>query len=90
MKKKTIEHAASVMKEIKEKVHKDVIKEYRIPNLCNFETGRDTGFAVILTLSTKYEYTDNILEYWKKRLCANHYEISVKRSQLIVAFYVMF
>ena len=43
-----------------------------------------------VTLSTKYEYTDNILEYWKKRLCANHYEISVKRSQLIVAFYVMF
>ena len=50
MSKKTIEHAAGVLKEIKAEVNNGVIKEHEIPVLCNMETGRETGFAVVLTL----------------------------------------
>lgn len=42
MSKKTIEHAASVLKEIKAEVNNGVIKGHEIPVLCNMETGRET------------------------------------------------
>ena len=81
---KTIEHAASVLKEIKAEINEDVIKDYEMPSLCNMQTARETGFAVILTLSTKYDYTSAILDDWRKRLEASDYMISVKRNQLRV------
>ncbi len=87
---KTIEHAASVLKEIKAEINEDVIKDYEMPSLCNMQTARETGFAVILTLSTKYDYTSAILEDWRKRLEASDYMISVKRNQLRVRFNVMY
>ena len=90
MSKKTIEHAASVLKEIKAEVNKGVIKEHEIPVLCNMETGRETGFAVVLTLSTKYDYPSKILEKWRKRLEAEDYEISVSSNQLEITFNVMY
>ena len=90
MKKKTIEHAASVVKEIKAEVNEGVIKDCMIPTLCNMETGKTTGFAVVLTLSTKFDYTNTILDGWKERLCADDYMISVRRNQLKVRFNVMF
>lgn len=90
MSKKTTEHAASVLKEIKAEINPDVIKDYEMPTLCNMETARETGFAVILTLSTKFDYTSTVLDYWRKRLKADDYMISVKRNQLRVRFNVMY
>ena len=87
---KTIEHAASVLREIETEVNEGVIKDYEMPSLCNMQTARETGFAVILTLSTKYDYTNAILNDWRKRLEASDYMISVKRNQLRVRFNVMY
>ena len=87
---KTIEHAASVLKEIKAEINEDVIKDYEMPSLCNMQTAKETGFAVILTLSTKYDYTSAVLDDWRKRLEASDYMISVKRNQLRVRFNVMY
>lgn len=90
MSKKTIEHAASVLKEFKAEVNAGVIKDYEMPVLCNMETGRETGFAVVLTLSTKYDYPSTIMEKWRKRLEAEDYVISVSRNQLRITFNVMY
>ena len=90
MSKKTTEHAASVLKEIMAGLNPDVIKDYEMPTLCNMETARETGFAVILTLSTKFDYTSAVLDDWRKRLEADDYMISVRRNQLRVRFNVMY
>ena len=90
MSKKTTEHAASVLKEIMAELNPDVIKDYEMPTLCNMDTARETGFAVILTLSTKFDYTSAVLDDWRKRLEADDYMISVKRNQLRVRFNVMY
>ena len=90
MSKKTTEHAASVLKEIMAGLNPDVIKDYEMPTLCNMDTARETGFAVILTLSTKFDYTSAVLDDWRKRLEADDYMISVKRNQLRVRFNVMY
>ena len=90
MSKKTTEHAASVLKEIMAELDPDVIKDYEMATLCNMKTARETGFAVILTLSTKFDYTSAVLDDWRKRLEADDYMISVKRNQLRVRFKVMY
>lgn len=90
MSKKTTEHAASVLKEIKGELISDVLRDYEMPTLCNMETARETGFAVILTLSTKYDYKSEVLDDWRKRLEADDYMISVKRNRLLVRFNVMY
>lgn len=90
MKKKTIEFAANVLKEIKAEVNVGVIKDYHISKLCNIETARETGLAVVLTLSTKYDYPSSILEKWRTRLEAEDYVISVSRNQLEITFNVMY
>lgn len=90
MDKKTKEHAASVLKEIMAKVNDEVIKEYMISDLCNLQKGKITGFAVILTLSTRYDYTSENLEDWRKRLIADDYFISAKRNRLQVQFNIMY
>lgn len=90
MSKKTREHAVKVMKEIVAGVRPDVIKNYEMPMLCNMQTGKETGFAVILTLSTRYDYTSENLEDWRKRLDADDYTISVNCNRLQVRFNVMY
>ena len=82
MAKKTTDRAFEVLKAIKAEVNSDVIKDHEMPTLCNMETCKETGFAVILTLSTKYDYTSAVLDDWRKRLEADDYMISVKRNQL--------
>lgn len=89
-KKKTTEQAAKAIKEIIEKLNDGVIKDYEMPTLCNMETCKETGFAVILTLSTKFDYTNKVLDNWKERLSADDYMISVRRNQLKVRFNVMY
>ncbi len=90
MAKKTTDRAFEVLKEIKAEVNSDVIKDHEMPTLCNMETCKETGFAVILTLSTKYDYTSAVLDDWRKRLEADDYMISVRRNQLRVRFNVMY
>ena len=89
-KKKTTEQAVKALKEIMAELNYGVIKDYEMPTLCNMETCKDTGFAVILTLSTKYDYTNKVLDNWKERLYADDYMISVRRNQLKVRFNVMY
>ena len=88
MKKKTTDNAYEVLKAIKAELNSDVIKE--MPTLCNLETCKETGFAVILTLSTKYDYPSSVLNDWRERLDADDYVISVRRNQLRVRFNVMY
>ena len=90
MSKKTIEHAASVLKEIKAEVNSGVIKNQEIQVLCSLWDVHAMGFAVILTLSTKYKHHSTILEEWRKRLEADEYVIRVSRNQLIITFCVMY
>ena len=90
MAKKTTEQAANALKEIMAGLNEGVIKDYEMPTLCNMETCKDTGFAVILTLSTKYEYTNKVLDMWRDKLQADDYMISVRRNQLRVRFNVMY
>lgn len=90
MSKKTTEHAASVIKDIMAKVNKGVIKDYKMPSLCNMQTGETTGFAVCIQLGTKFDYTNAILDDWMKQLCADEYMISVKCTQLWVQFKVRY
>ena len=90
MSKKTIEHATNVLKEIKAEVNAGVIKDSNISKLCNMETARETGLAVVLTLSTKYDYPSSILEKWRNRLKADDYVISVMRNKLKIIFNVMY
>lgn len=89
-KKKTTEQVAKALREIMAGLNEGVIKDYEMPTLCNMETCKDTGFAVILTLSTKYDYTNKVLDNWKERLEADDYMISVLRNQLKVRFNVMY
>lgn len=90
MSKKTLEKAVKVLKEIKTEVNAGVIKDSKISKLYNMETARETGLAVVLTLSTKYDYPSTILEKWRKRLEADDYEISVSRNQLRITFNIMY
>lgn len=90
MAKKTIEQAAKALKEIKAEVCDGVIRDYKILPMLNLETGKESGFAVNLTLSSKYDFVSTILDSWQKRLKAHHYIISVKNNQLRVQFRVLF
>lgn len=90
MAKKTTEQAAKALKEIMAELNDGVIKDYEMPTLCNMETAKETGFAVILTLSTKFNYTNRVLDNWRDRLNADDYMITVRRNQLRVRYNVMF
>lgn len=87
---KTIKHAISVLREIKMEVMEGVIKDYEFPKLCNLSTSRETGFAVILSLSAKFDYANCYFENWRKRFAADDYVISVYRGQLKIRFNVMY
>ena len=90
MAKKTTEQAAKALKEIMAELNDGVIKDYEMPMLCNMETAKVTGFAVILTLSTKFDYTNKVLDNWRDRLSADDYMITVRHNQLRVRYNVMF
>lgn len=90
MNKKTKEHAVRVLKEINEGFKAEVIKEHHISDLCNMDTGRNTGFAVILYLSNRFDYTNLLLNKWRNRLEAFDYVISVFRCRLQIRFNVMY
>ena len=80
------EEAVRVVKDIMAEVNNGVIKDFRIPALCNAKTCKETGFAVVLTLSARYDYPNTVLDNWKDRMDADDYIIQVLRNQLIVRF----
>ena len=90
MSKKTIEHAVDVLRDMKEEIYGEFIKDSFIFRSFDFEKARETGFAVSLTLSTKYDYPSTILEKWRKRLEAEYYVVSMNRNQLEITFNVMY
>lgn len=83
---KTYEHAAEVIKAMQEEYAKGVIKDYEMPPLVNMKTGETIGFAVVLQVSAKYDYDEELLNDWKKRFEADEYQVSVKRNQLWLTF----
>lgn len=87
---KTKNQAANALKEIMSELNDGVIKDYEMPTLCNLETCEDTGFAVILTLSTKFEYPNCVLDEWRNKLGADDFMISVNRNKLQVKFNVRY
>lgn len=90
MAKKTIEQTAKALKEIIAELSEGVIKDYTMPTLINMETTKNTGFAVVLTLSSKFDYSTKVLDEWRDRLSADYYVITVRRNQLIVRYIVLF
>ena len=88
--KKTAEEAQEIVKSLQEIYANGVIKDWEIPPLVNIETGKDTGFAVIIHLAPKYEYTNDLLNEWKEKLSADEYTITVKKNQLQVKYIVRY
>ena len=88
MSKKTREHIASVIEEIKAEVKGNVIRDYEILRMCDVKTSRETGFVVMLKLNGMFEYTSAVIENWRSRLEADHYSISVVKTKLRIRFYV--
>ena len=89
MRKKTIEHAVDVLRDMKEEIYGEFIKDSFIYRRFDFEKARETGFAVSLTLSPGVGYHSTILEMWRKWLEAEYYVVSVSRNQLEITFNVM-
>ena len=83
---KTYEHASEVIKAMQEEYVKGVIKDYEMNPLVNMKTGEMIGFAVVLQVSAKYDYSENLLNEWKDRFEADGYQVSVKRNQLWLTF----
>lgn len=88
--KKTQQQAAEIVRSLQGIYAKGVIKSWEIPPLVNIKTGKDTGFAVIIYLAAKYEYTNDLLNDWKEQLRADEYTISAKKNQLHVKFIVRY
>lgn len=88
--KKTQQQAAEIVQSLQGIYAKGVIEDWNIQTLVNIKTGKDTGFAVIIYLASKYEYTNDLLNDWKEKLSADEYTISAKRNQLQVKFMVRY
>lgn len=87
---KSTERAFKALKAIKSELHDDVVKDWEMPSLCNTVTGETNGFAVQLTLSSRYTYKSDLLDDWRKRFEADCYVILIQRNRLIVRFLVHF
>lgn len=90
MSKKTIEHTVDVLRDMKEEIYGEFIKDSSIFRSFDFEKARETGFAVSLTLSPGVGYHSTILEMWRKWLEAEYYVVSVSKNQLQITFKVMY
>lgn len=73
---------------IKGEVAKDAIKGIEQPPLVNMKTGETTGYAVEMQVSTKYDYSEELLAEWKARLGADSWNIRVRQNKLFLRFFV--
>lgn len=85
---KTTEHAAEVIEAMQEEYAKGVILDWEMPSMVNMNTGATTGFAVVIQVGTKFEYTEDLLKQWKERFDADEYKISTRRNKLWLTFTV--
>lgn len=86
MSEKIIEHPARALDEIKEEVMECVIKDSYILDFSEVNPERLKGFAVCLTLSTKFGYTRAVFENWRRKLGADDYVIRVDKNRLRIRF----
>ena len=84
----SIKHSHEVVEAIKQDLQDDVIKDYMMPPLVNMKTGKTTGHGVELQVSTKYDYSEDVLKDWKKRLGADGWNIRIRRNQLFIRFFI--
>jgi hypothetical protein len=87
---KTTEHAAEVISAIKAEYGEEVIRDYHMPSLYDINTGKTTGFAIVMTMKSKSAYTDALLNDWKQKFAADLYQISVSHNRLEVTYFVRF
>ena len=87
---KTVKYANSVIEKLKQECADGVIKNFEIPPLINIKTFKNTGFAVILHVASKYDYSEKLLGKWKKRFGADEYSISARRNQLQIRFTIRY
>lgn len=85
-----LQDACAAIEEIQLETGGNVIKYYEIPPLVNTKTGKNIGFAVILMLSGRYQYTENTLNVWKNKLKANEYSVTVCNNRLCVTYKVRY
>jgi len=83
---KTQQHAMEVVVKLQEEYSEDAIKDFEIPTLFNVNTGKESGYAVILHLNNKYSYTDAVLKDIKKQLGAESYLVRIRNRQLQIQF----
>ena len=83
-----IKRTNEAIEAIKKDVQKDVIKDYALPPLVNMQTGRTTGHAVEMQVSTKYDYGEVVMTEWKEKLGADSWNIRVRRNQLWLRFFI--
>ena len=79
---------AEAIKEMKAETNKGVIIGHAIDTVVNWQTGKETGKAAVLTCSTKFEYTEAVLNRWKQLIGADEFRIEVNRSKLFITFMV--
>ena len=75
---------------MKEETNKGVIKEHTINSVVNWETGKETGQAAVLTCGTKFEYTEQVLNHWKEQLGADEFRFKVNGTRLYITFIVYY
>lgn len=85
-----LQDACAAIEDIRRQVGADTIKYFELPPIVNVKTGRYIGFAVMLQLSCRYRYTEEILNEWKNKLKADDWYISVNCNRLFVTYKVRF
>lgn len=76
------------LEEIKSELQDGVIKDIEIPPLVNMKTGKTTGHAVEMQVSTKYDYNETLLTEWKDKPKADAWNIRVRNNRLFLRFFI--
>lgn len=87
---KNVNKAIETIKALRREFASDAIKDYEILPLVNRKTLEDVGFAVVLWLNARYDYSDKLLGDWKERFLADGYSVFIDHNRLSVKFFVRF
>lgn len=79
-------HAEIIIKALQKENSTDTIKGSECQLVVNPMTNETLGFAISLQVSTKFTYTEELLEEWKERFWADHFHVKVVRNQLWLMF----
>jgi len=82
-----IKEPIDIIKAITEE-YKDMLKDYETAPLVNVNTGKTTGYGIILTVNTKYSYDVDTLSYLKEKFGADELYVKCKRGQMLVTLKV--